>query len=60
LPEPKEQQALISDLTAAHQAAAAKRAEAQTLRASAWTAFESALFTRGEFPASNAGGSPWP
>ena len=51
------QQALLTELTAARQAAAAKRAEAQALRASAWTAFESALFTTGELPASNAGGS---
>ena len=50
LPEPKDQQALITELTTARQTAAAKRAEAQTLRASAWTAFESALFTTNDSP----------
>ncbi|WP_207188627.1 hypothetical protein [Thiocystis minor] len=50
LPELEDQQALITDLTTARQTATAKRAEARALRASAWTAFESALFATGDLP----------
>ncbi|HTP64037.1 MAG TPA: type I restriction enzyme HsdR N-terminal domain-containing protein [Geobacteraceae bacterium] len=44
LPELDDQRTLIAELMAARQTAAAKRAEAQTLRSTAWAAFETALF----------------
>lgn len=44
LPEPDDQQVLITALITARQTSATKRTEAQALRASAWAAFESALF----------------
>ncbi|MBK5967179.1 hypothetical protein CCR95_24685 [Thiocystis minor] len=45
LPELNDQRSLITDLTTGRQTATTKRTEAQTLRASAWAVFESALFT---------------
>jgi len=44
LPEPDVQLELIETLTTARQSAEAKRAEAQTLRTTAWAVFESTLF----------------
>jgi len=48
LPDKVTQQLLIDRLATARKEAVAKRTEAAILRQSAWTAFESALFTVGE------------
>jgi hypothetical protein len=45
LPDPNDQRTLIASLTDARQTAETKLTEARTLRATAWSAFESALFT---------------
>jgi type I restriction enzyme S subunit len=45
LPDQDTQQRLVDTLATAHIDASTKRTEAATLRKSAWTAFESALFT---------------
>lgn len=44
LPPSDDQQVLVSAITAARSKARARRAEAKTLRESAWTTFESSLF----------------
>lgn len=48
LPDVDAQQRLVSEIYFARESAASKRAEAATLRQSAWVAFESALFTASE------------
>lgn len=60
LPPISDQRRLMEVLANASQSAATKLTEAQTLRASAWTAFESALFTTNDSPESHAGGSTRP
>lgn len=60
LPPISDQRRLMEILANASQSAATKLTEAQTLRASAWTAFESALFTTNDSPESHAGGSTRP
>lgn len=60
VPTLEEQQSLLNEVTVARRMAHAKRAQAQTLRASAWTAFESALFTTNDSPESHACGSTRP
>ena len=56
----EEQSTLLRKLHDITLTADTKRIEAQTLRASAWTAFESALFTTNDSPESHAGRSTRP
>lgn len=49
-PPPDEQRRLVAALIAARQTAATKRTEAQALRATAWTTFESELFAKNGEP----------
>src|SRR6218665_2434996 len=48
LPDAHTQQQLVDEIAASTTAASSKRTEAATMRQSAWTAFEAALFTAAE------------